>query len=278
MSSASSLTEAVKQVATQTTSLTDAVKEAARSGIDSTVIEFPREGLDRPKGGAAIVRLIAAAPNVETLHLGSSPRSRRTMPPTTPAASIAPAGRVGAPAGQGRRKAPPAQAAVARARRAAAPPRRVPQYGSRPHARGTEGGRGSAPLLPRDGGHVQPGCIGPVVGAQLEPSALAGRFHFNPAAAVRPASDWESTRGRRGVEGRQGHTQPPCAQSIHRPLRRHLLRRAGASAHGGAAQAVTFVWQIANGRSGSHRHEHACRHPRQHGCKPSETGPRLSAC
>jgi hypothetical protein len=76
MRSASSLTEAVKQVATQTTSLTDAVKEAARSGIDSTVIEFPRERHDRPQGGVPIVRLVTTAPDVE-----ASPRESSEEPP-----------------------------------------------------------------------------------------------------------------------------------------------------------------------------------------------------
>ena len=79
MSSASSLTEAVKQVATQTTSLTDAVKEAARSGIDSIVIEFPREGLDRPQRRVPIVRLVATAPDVE-----ASPRESSEPPPQAP--------------------------------------------------------------------------------------------------------------------------------------------------------------------------------------------------
>src|SRR5262245_34366742 len=61
MSSASSLTEAVQQVAAETTSLTDAVKEAARSGSESTVVEFPRALPDRPPGGAQVVRLVASA-------------------------------------------------------------------------------------------------------------------------------------------------------------------------------------------------------------------------
>ena len=42
MSGGTSLTEAVKAAATQSSSLTDAVKEAARSGTDCTVISFPR--------------------------------------------------------------------------------------------------------------------------------------------------------------------------------------------------------------------------------------------
>jgi hypothetical protein len=64
MSRASSLTEAVKQAAVQTTSLTDAVKEAARSDGDSTVVEFPRAAPDRPHRGP-VLRLVATAPHIE---------------------------------------------------------------------------------------------------------------------------------------------------------------------------------------------------------------------
>jgi uncharacterized caspase-like protein len=110
MSSATSLTEAVKQIAAQTTSLTDAVKEAARSGSDSTVIEFPRAALDRAHGCAPVVRPVAMAPYVE-------------IPPLDPVDE-------------------PAAEATADARR----PPRPPTGAGRPSLAGTTA---RAPVLPR---------------------------------------------------------------------------------------------------------------------------------
>ena len=196
MSSASSLTEAVKQVATQTTSLTDAVKEAARSGIDSTVIEFPREGLDRPKGGAPIVRLIAAAPNVET-----SPRESSEEPPHDAAPHLQRPSRQ--PAGSARRLA----------RGAGRPrPHRLQSLVRDELPRCRAAFHNMVRALTRAGLRVAAVLLlcflataatssrvasDRSLGAQLEPSALAGRFHFNPAAAVRPASD---SRAREAAE------------------------------------------------------------------------------
>jgi uncharacterized caspase-like protein len=62
MSSSTSLTEAVKEAATQGASLTDAVKEAARSSTNATVIEFPRLALDVRPELRAVARRIAGLP------------------------------------------------------------------------------------------------------------------------------------------------------------------------------------------------------------------------
>ena len=192
MSSASSLTEAVKQVATQTTSLTDAVKEAARSGIDSTVIEFPREGLDRPQGGVPILRLVATAPDVE-----ASPRESFEEPPPDAAPHLQRPPRQ--PAGVARRLA--RGAGRSRSRRLPslvrdALPRCRAAFHNMARALTRAGLKVAAVLLlcflamaatpSRVASDRSPG-------AQLEHSALTGRFHFNPAAdapaAVKPASD-----------------------------------------------------------------------------------------
>jgi hypothetical protein len=189
MSSASSLTEAVKQVATQTASLTDAVKEAARSGIDSTVIEFPREGLHRPQGGVPIVRLVATAPDVE-----ASPResSEEPLPDAAP--------HLQRPSRQ------PAGAARRLARGAGRPrPRRLPSLVRDALPRCSAAFHNMVRALTRAGLKVAAVLLLCFLAMAATPSRVAsdrsqgaqlehsGRFRFNPAAetpaAVRPASD-----------------------------------------------------------------------------------------
>jgi hypothetical protein len=211
MRSASSLTEAVKQVATQATSLTDAVKEAARSGTDATVIAFPREGLDRPHGGAPIVRLVATAPDV-----AASPRGSSGEPPPD-----------AAPGMQGLSR-PSAGAVLPLARGAGRPrPRRLPSLVGDALARCRTAFHNMVRALTRAGLKVAavlllcflamaatPSRVASdrSPGAALEHSALTGRSHFNPAAdapaAVRSASDsrareaaeaWSAAKGTRSL-------------------------------------------------------------------------------
>jgi hypothetical protein len=211
MSSASSLTEAVKQVATQATSLTDAVKEAARSGIDSTVIEFPRKGLDRTQGGVPIVRLVATAPDVE-----ASLREPSEEPPPDAAPHL---------------QRPPRQPAGAARRLAGGAGRRrslrLPSLVRDTLPRCRAAFHNAVRALTRAGLKVvavllvcflamaaTPSRVASdrSPGAQLEHSALTGRSHFNPAAdalaAVRPASGskareaaeaWRAAKGTRSL-------------------------------------------------------------------------------
>jgi uncharacterized caspase-like protein len=86
MSSASSMTDAVKAAATEAPSLTDAVKEAARRGSDSTVISFARHWPGRADGGAD-ARVETAVPIVGPIEAGApepAPRGRIEEPGAEP--------------------------------------------------------------------------------------------------------------------------------------------------------------------------------------------------
>ncbi|MFZ1104082.1 MAG: hypothetical protein WAN86_14780 [Hyphomicrobiaceae bacterium] len=188
MSSASSLTEAVKQIAAQTTSLTDAVKEAARSGSEATVIEFPRAAVDCPRRGP-IVRLVATAP-----HIDAPPRAPSDEPPPDAAPDVQRPSRP--PAGAGR----PLARTVRRPRLPSLLRDALRLCRTAIHnlirAVTRAGLKVAAVLLlcflsmavtPSRVASDRP------PGAALEHSALTGRSHFNPSAdapaAVKPASD-----------------------------------------------------------------------------------------
>jgi hypothetical protein len=211
MSSASSLTEAVKQVATQATSLTDAVKEAARSGTDSTVIEFPREGLDRPRGGRPIVRLVATAPHVETPDRESSKQPPPNAAPDPHRPSCQAAGVARRLARAAGRPRPRRLRSLVRD----ALPRCRAAFHSMVRTLTRAVLKTAAVLLlcflamaatpSRVASDRAPG-------AQPEHSTLTGRSHFNPAAdtpaAVRPTPDsrareaheaWSAAKGTRSL-------------------------------------------------------------------------------
>jgi hypothetical protein len=187
MRSASSLTEAVKQVAAQPTSLTEAVKEVARSGANATVIEFPRSGLDHPQGGVPIVRLIATAPHVET-----PPREPSDDPPPDAASDLQ------RPL---RQRAGAARRLARTARRAR--PFRLPSLVGDAVPRCRAAFRKMVRIVMRAGlklAAVVLLCFLAMAatpsrvasdrppGAALEHSQPTGRFHFNPAADL-PAID-----------------------------------------------------------------------------------------
>ena len=75
-----------------------------------------------------------------------------------------------------------------------------------------------------------------------EHSALTGRVFFNPAAAEAagpraPAAPSTAREAFEAWSACHGHDQPDRAQGLHCPLRRHVLRRAGAGTLGRAAPA-----------------------------------------
>jgi len=87
MSSAISLTEAARQAATNTTSMTEEVQKVARAGEDGRVITFPGNGHDRQHDLPRIVRQARAIESVfgsrpaPASAIGPEPSEQRSDPP-----------------------------------------------------------------------------------------------------------------------------------------------------------------------------------------------------
>src|SRR5262245_2391610 len=86
MSSASSMTDAVKAAAAQGQSLTDAVKEAARRGTDGTVVSFPGSAFDARHDGAVPIvgRLRPRDPDLQPIEASPDPAHPEPAPVHAP--------------------------------------------------------------------------------------------------------------------------------------------------------------------------------------------------